>query len=396
MGTTPTRNFGTALSAGVLAGAKSFQDLEEKLSDVEKKREEVGTQVQQTGKVGMETRVLESGLYERQWVRGRGWYILDKSNPTKPPVQITDKDLKPLPGFEGKVEKVPVKPGSELPTGGKAEAPKPSEGRQEAPKPAAAPAGQKLNVNTWNPTVTLPDDYEPPEHLNIEMDPKMKEQQAAIAKPIVEEQARKAEAAYDQIYALDEMDKQFSSLPKEGFLVPGAYAKERKDFATRANTFIQGMGGKPAFNPDDVAALESISKNTFRLGSALARSIGSREPGFIVQQSVQANPGIENTPMGYMRISAGLREAAKYEQDKAQFYNNYYSRFGHLSGAEEMFRQMNPPQMYADRAILSTVDPRDREALVNAVRDNPEILSNARSKIDGKYGKGITDKILGR
>jgi len=396
MGTTPTRNFGTALSAGVLAGAKSFQDLEEKLSDVEKKREEVGTQVQQTGKVGMETRVLESGLYERQWVRGRGWYILDKSNPTKPPVQITDKDLKPLPGFEGKVEKVPVKPGSELPTGGKAEAPKPSEGRQEAPKPAAAPAGQKLNVNTWNPTVTLPDDYEPPEHLNIEMDPKMKEQQAAIAKPIVEEQARKAEAAYDQIYALDEMDKQFSNLPKEGFLVPGAYAEERKNFANRANTFIQGMGGKAAFNPDDVAALESISKNTFRLGSALARSIGSREPGFIVQQSVQANPGIENTPMGYMRISAGLREAAKYEQDKAQFYNNYYSRFGHLSGAEEMFRQMNPPQMYADRAILSTVDPRDREALVNAVRDNPEILSNARSKIDGKYGKVITDKILGR
>lgn len=408
MGTTPTRNFGTALSAGVLAGAKSFQDLEEKLSEVEKKREEVGTQAQQTGKVGMETRVLESGLYERQWVRGRGWYILDKSNPTKPPVQITDKDLNPLPGFEGKVEKVPVKPGSELPTGGSATEPKTtSAGRQEAPKPteppkaapAAAPAtepAKKLNVNDWTPTVSLPENYEPPEHLNIEMDPKLKEQQGAIAKPVIDEQNRKAESAYDQLYALDEMDKQFNNLPSSGILTPGAYANERKDFAIRANTFVQALGGKPAFNPDDVAAMESLSKNTFRLGAALARGIGSREPGFIVQQSVQANPGIENTKIGYARISAGLREAAKYEQDKAQFYNNYYSRFGHLSGAEEMFRKLNPPQMYADRAILSTVDPRDKDALVNAIKDNPEILSSAREKIDAKYGKGITDKILGR
>ena len=194
------------------------------------------------------------------------------------------------------------------------------------------------------------------------------------------------------------MDKQFKNLPSKGFLVPGSYATERLDFAKKMNTFVQGIGGKSAFDVDDVAAMESISKNSFRLGAALARSIGSREPGFIVQQSVQANPGIENSPIGYERISAGLREAAKYEQDKNQFYTGYYSKFGHLDGAEKMFRDANPVKMYADRAILSTVRPVDSEAFTAyAAREKDQSkLSKAKEIFDKKYGKGVADKFLGK
>jgi hypothetical protein len=200
------------------------------------------------------------------------------------------------------------------------------------------------------------------------------------------------------LYALEEMDKQFKSLPSEGFLVPGSYATERLDFAKKANTFVQAIGGKAAFDVDNVAAMESISKNSFRLGAALARAIGSREPGFIVQQSVQANPGIENSPIGYERISAGLREAAKYEQDKNQFYTEYYSKFGHLEGAEKMFRDANPPKMYADRAILSTVRPVDTEAFTAyaAKETDQSKLNKAKEILDQKYGKGVADKILGK
>jgi hypothetical protein len=194
------------------------------------------------------------------------------------------------------------------------------------------------------------------------------------------------------------MDKQFKNLPSEGFLSPGAYAKERMEFARRVNTFAQVLGGGQVFDPDDVASMEAISKGTFNLGAALSRTIGSREPGIIVTQAVQANPGIESTPMAYERISAGLREAAKYEQDKNQFYSEYYSKFGHLDGAEKMFRDANPPKMYADRAILSTVRPVDNEAFTAyAARETDQSkLSKAKEILDKKYGKGVADKILGK
>jgi hypothetical protein len=113
---------------------------------------------------------------------------------------------------------------------------------------------------------------------------------------------------------------------------------------------------------------------------------------------VQANPGIENTPIGYERISAGLREGAKYEQDKNQFYSEYYSRFGHLDGAEKMFRDANPVKMYADRAILSTVRPEDGEAFTAyAAREtDASKLNKAKSIFDAKYGRGVADKVLGK
>ena len=170
------------------------------------------------------------------------------------------------------------------------------------------------------------------------------------------------------------------------------------EFARRVNTFAQILGGKQVFDPNDVAAMEAISKGTFNLGAALSRTIGSREPGIIVTQAVQANPGIESTSMAYERISAGLREAAKYEQDKNEFYSNYLTKFKHLEGAEKLFRDANPPKMYADRAILSTIRPEDSAAFTTYASKETDAakLDKAKSILDAKYGKGISDKLLGK
>jgi hypothetical protein len=81
MGTTPTRNLGTALSAGLLGGVKSYQDLDKSLADLEQKREEIPKVTAETGEVKMRTRALEAGLYEREWIKGYGMFLVDKSNP---------------------------------------------------------------------------------------------------------------------------------------------------------------------------------------------------------------------------------------------------------------------------------------------------------------------------
>jgi len=405
MGTTPTRDLGTALSAGLLGGVTSYQNLDKSLTELEQKREQIPKVTAETDEVKMRTRALEAGLYERQWIKGIGMFLVDKSNPRNL-VQITDANLKPIPGtgVEGRINEIPYSKDSARPDGEAAtpadrtDAGQPKASELITPKRTAEVVVPKpTSATSWTPMTSVPEGYVPPEQINIVMGDKGKAM-GALGAETVKEQNRKAEAAYDQLYSLEEMDKQFKNLPSEGFLVPGAYATERLEFAKRANTFVQALGGKPAFDSSDVASMESISKNSFRLGSALARSIGSREPGFIVQQSVQANPGIENTPIGYERISAGLREGAKYEQDKNQFYSEYYSRFGHLDGAEKMFRDANPVKMYADRAILSTVRPEDGEAFsAYAAREtDASKLNRAKNIFDAKYGKGVADKVLGK
>jgi hypothetical protein len=405
MGTTPTRDLGTALSAGLLGGVTSYQNLDKSLTELEQKREQIPKVTAETDEVKMRTRALEAGLYERQWIKGIGMFLVDKSNPRNL-VQITDANLKPIPGtgVEGRINEIPYSKDSARPDGEAAtpadrtDAGQPKASELITPKRTAEVVVPKpTSATSWTPMTSVPEGYVPPEQINIVMGDKGKAM-GALGAETVKEQNRKAEAAYDQLYSLEEMDKQFKNLPSEGFLVPGAYATERLEFAKRANTFVQALGGKPAFDSSDVASMESISKNSFRLGSALARSIGSREPGFIVQQSVQANPGIENTPIGYERISAGLREGAKYEQDKNQFYSEYYSRFGHLDGAEKMFRDANPVKMYADRAILSTVRPEDGEAFsaYAAKETDASKLNRAKNIFDAKYGKGVADKVLGK
>jgi hypothetical protein len=401
MGTTPTRDFGTALSAGLLGGVTSYQNLDKSQAELEKTREEIPKVTAETNEVKMRTRALEAGLYERKWIDGIGMYLIDKSNPRNM-VQITDDKLKPIPGtgVEDRINEIPYSKDSARPavdTTAPAVSGQPKTSEIITPRKATDVVVPKpTSATSWTPMTSVPEGYVPAAQINVGMGENTKIF-AELGAKTAGEQSRKAEAAYDQLYALEEMDKQFKNLPSEGFLVPGAYATERLEFAKKMNTFAQALGGKAAFDVDDVGAMESISKNSFRLGSALARSIGSREPGFIVQQSVQANPGIENTPIGYERISAGLREAARYEQDKSEFYSNYLTKFKHLEGAEKMFRDANPVKMYADRAILSTVRPEDSADLaLIATQDNPARLAKVQEKFDAKYGKGVSEKVLGR
>jgi hypothetical protein len=401
MGTTPTRDLGTALSAGLLGGVKSYQDLDKSLADLEQKREEIPKVTAETGEVKMRTRALEAGLYERKWIDGIGMYLIDKSNPRNM-ILITDDKLKPIPGtgVENRINEIPYSKDSARPPGdttAPAVSGQPKTSELIAPRqPSEGTVQKPTSATSWTPMTAVPEGYVPPAQINIGMGENTKIF-AALGAKTAEEQNRKAEAAYDKLYLLEEMDKQFKNLPSEGLLTSGAYAKERLEFARRVNTFAQILGGKQVFDPNDVAAMEAISKGTFNLGAALSRTIGSREPGIIVTQAVQANPGIESTSMAYERISAGLREAAKYEQDKNEFYSNYLTKFKHLEGAEKMFRDANPVKMYADRAILSTVRPEDGADLaLIATQDNPARLAKVQEKFDAKYGKGVSDKFLGR
>jgi hypothetical protein len=328
--------------------------------------------------------VGRAGLYSKQWIPGYGFVLYDNTNPTAAPKRITDEKMQPLSNV--KLDSIPTKPGSPDPLTDETKI------DTNSPTTTATPAPPETKI--IDPT-KVPEGYMPKEQFNIQMNPTLSKQEADNAAKDLAAQRDKSKAAFGQLYRLDEMDQQIANLPPTGLLAQGSYATERGEFAKGVNTFLHTLGGSDVFDPSSIGAIENLTKDRFRLGAELSRSIGGKEPGFIVQQSVQANPGAENTAIGYKRITEGLRQAAQYEQNRTTFYEDYAAKFGHLNGAEDLFKKQNPPEMYAKRSILSTVDPADAKALREYVVNNQD-PSKAIKAFDEHYGQGTSNLILGQ
>lgn len=376
MASSGSRFLAPAVLQGLGAGAKAYMEVPKVQAETRKIEEEAKVQAQEalakkalTGKIGVETQRLATELYEKQWIPNVGWVVYDKSKPYSVPKRITDAEGNQLGAIHPK--DVPSAAGTTAPEPAKSE-----------PKVASA--------LDWKPTLRAPEGTQIPGALNIALSGDLPKQQEA-AKKEVEGLRTKAQSAFDQQFRLDEMERQFRDLPERGFLQPGSYAGLRTQLAKEANTLITALGAKPLFDPSNVAAAEELGKDTTRLGFDVSKALG-REPGFIVQSAVAANPGMENTAVGFQRITAGLKEATKYEQDRLAFYEDYAARFGTLTGADKLFRELNPPQAYSRRAILSTIDPEDLQLMRAVPKDE---VRKHQAEIDGRYGKGVTRLILG-
>jgi hypothetical protein len=222
--------------------------------------------------------------------------------------------------------------------------------------------------------------------MNLALTPGAMEKAQASAEKMKADQDVKAQGAFDTLYSLDNMDRGFNDLTKTGLLAPGQHVDERTNFAIGVNTMATILGGKPLFDPKDVAALEELAKDNKRLGFALSKTMG-REPGFIVQQAISANPSAANTPLGFHRITEALRQSSQYEQDRNAFYDSYKAKFGHLEGANDLFTKLNPPSQYANRAIVNSID----STHLNEIRQWAEAnkgkdISAGRAQFDKIYG----------
>ena len=344
------------------------------------------------------------GRYSTSFVPGVGYVTRDLTNPTAPP---RVSPLNPSAGAAAAPSAAsagasgPVSFGGPGDPGSASAAPAPSPAApryqppvtQAASSPAApaasAPTSAPSSTGPWKPSTTVPDNYVPPNQMAIYQNPGLLKGEQENAAKAIGESRDQAGAGQQLQMRLDEMDRQFAQLPKNGLLSPGAAATARGDIAKGINTFATTLGAAAPYDPNQVAANENLLKDRFRLGADLAKQMGGREPGYIVEQAVKANPGADNTPLAYQRITAGLRQAAQYQQDKAAFFDDYNAKFGHLNGAQQAFDQMNPPQRYADRAVVSTVDPRDLGVL-QANANNPAALS----KFDQLYGTGTASTVL--
>ena len=372
-----TQGLGTYYNA--IANKRAYEKQQRELELTEEQRQierqrialEAAKNPYEISKLQAESAASQAGLYEMRIVPGMGMVRVNKL--TGKPELIGLPSNMQTTGSAGQ----PTTPlGIKNP-----EVPEVSSNGIETKEPTTV-----ADLSSWNPTLAAPQGYTPPNQINM-FDPEIAKTAKEVAEPVLKQYQTASDSADQQIYRLHEMNTQFANLPDTGIFAPGAYAEERLNAAKGLNAVVQSLGGKPAFDPNKIGAAEQISKDSFRLGTELARSLG-REPGFIVQQSVQANPGINNTKMGWARITTGLEQAARYQQDKNTFLSDYYQRYGNLNGAEDTFRKLNPPEKYAERAVLSTVPA---GVYSDLKKYGPDQM---RSKIDSVFGQGITDLMM--
>lgn len=328
-------------------------------------------------------------MYEKTWIPGEGYYIFDKNNPMAPPVKITDEQMKPLGNINPAT--IPNKGvtlvNPSVSTGEPNKAPEVAPPAVGNPGVLPKPPEEPTKTTEWNPVTTVPTDYKYSGSMNLALTPGAMEKAQASAEKIKADQDTKAQGAFDTLYSLDNMDRSFNDVSKTGLLAPGQHVDERTNFAVGVNTMASILGGKPIFDPTDVADLEELAKDNKRLGFALSKTMG-REPGFIVQQAITANPSAANTPLGFHRITEGLRQASQYEQDRNAFYDSYKAKFGHLEGANDLFTKLNPPEQYANRAIVNSIDPTHLSEIRQWASDNQgKDLSAGQAQFDKIYGK---------
>lgn len=109
------------------------------------------------------------------------------------------------------------------------------------------------------------------------------------------------------------------------------------------------------FDPNEIAAGESLLKTTGRLGFDMSKQLGAREPGVITQQAIKLNPGIENSPQGVQLLHDSVAEDNQRIIDEHNFKGSYYQQNGYnQQKAEANFDQKYPPALYAKRAISQT------------------------------------------
>ena len=382
----PTTSLGSAigmgLGAGTVTGAQQVLATKAKQAEIEKAKQEAGKIGEEARKIGgvdierqkAETDAIRAGLYQTIVVPGEGVLLFDKNNPYGGYVKIMEADGTPVSGKEHLAEAV----------------------KQSGATPSASPgtAPPSAQPHSWEePAVTnIPASYKAPGQAPLALDPTA----AAEAKTRGYQEAEKARAlgsdASRQMMRIAEMQEAVKSIetPKGGWMTKqGPWAEQRLNLAKGINFLTSSITGKEALPADEIASMEVLNKDAFRLGSSAISALSGHPAASIVEQSVVATPSLANTKMGYQRLLSGLKMAAQYERDRGAFFSNYYTKFHNTQNAQELFDQLNPPQKYAQKAIAAVILPAHLEAL-------KKYGPNIKDKIDAIYGAGTTQVLMGQ
>ncbi len=398
---------GQAIGEGLVGGVGAYTALNKQEADIAKTYAEAQRDVATAGLIGAQEKVQTATLFPFEFQRGYGWVVVDRSDPANPKLlQVYEQSGKPITDPNLSQEQVRSQTGrigEAVPGAAPSALPKPGDFSTAKVTPrevseSALPVERPI-PGTRNVVTAIPEDYTPVDQSALSRELKERPDFGAKEFAKVQEQEALASAATKSLMQLDAMKREFNNIPPGTLLTGTKYAPQVLEALKTIKGVANVFGGD--FSADlssAVASAEWLSKEQFKLGAELQRGLG-REPGFILQQMVNANPGANNTAVGFARIASGMEQAALYEKDKAEFKNNYYIKFGHLRDADKLFARLNPIQGYVDRAVYHAIPEADREKLTSYVAANreryPDAVNRLMQQFDKTYGKGSAKIVMG-
>jgi hypothetical protein len=394
------RNLGQALGEGIMGGVGAYQSQRKMAAEIPKVEAQTELEKARTGEVQQTTKNLRSGMYVvSQNVLGE-LQLYDKENPTAPPIKLTDQLGHPLPGRESLANEAKQMAA----TSGQAQGSAVTSDQyvSDPTKFAAKPT----DVNKWTPTLTMPENYVPKNiSKTFQVNPQTGKQAEGSVQITEQAQNRvntmeaKASAAQDARLQLNTLIQQFDAIPQGGWTSSGTGNAQRMEILGKVNGLLDVLGA-PKIDVPSQGMFEAAGKGTFLLGTKVANSIGTREPGYIVGQAVKSQPGTEMSKKGIDIVTSSMLAQNDYEQDKAKFFRDYVSRFKTLEGADAAFEHYNPVQMYANRGLVNSISQPDKQKLTGFVEQYgsqyPGRTQQAIQAFEKEHGLGTAKLVLGR
>jgi hypothetical protein len=389
-------NLGQALGEGIMGGVGAYQQQRKMAAEIPKVEAQTELEKARTGEVQQATKNLRSGMYVVSKSPLGELQLFDKENPTNPVIKLTDRFGRALPGRESLTNE------AKQMAGASGQAATPDQYVSDPTKLAEKPT----DVNKWAPTLSMPDNYIPP-NIDVALGPnpatgelpKDAEKITTDAQNNVNNMEIKARNQASARLDLARLIREFDAIPQGGITSFGPGNAQRMEILGKVNSLLEVLGA-PKIDVPSQGFFEAAQKGTSALGFKVANSIGTREPGYIVSQAIKSQPGTEMSKKGIDIVTSSMLAQNDYDQDKAKFYRNYVSRFHTLEGADAAFEHLNPVQMYADRGLVNSIPQPDKQKLTGFIEQYgaqyPGRAQQAIQAFEREHGLGTAKLVLGR
>lgn len=195
-------------------------------------------------------------------------------------------------------------------------------------------------------------------------------------------------------------DKDADSFISQLGLQPGMNALEidqKLNIMRTANANKIAAGQKPDFDPEKLAAAETINKVQQRLGLSYGAQLSPREAFAGQKIGIESTPGLTQSEKGLRRLLTGLEASYDEARDQQKFYQKYLEKNkGYALGWRQDFDEKNNPAKYVVRSLLNDLPEQNKKNLkedVEILRKKPTPENIA---LFNKHYRDTADYFLGR
>jgi hypothetical protein len=221
-----------------------------------------------------------------------------------------------------------------------------------------------------------------------------RQSKAAAALPALQQDLSNMKLAFKALTKDSDQDGFLSRLALQPGLPKNSSFGERLELAKAANAAKIAAGEPPPFDPQKVAAAETINKIQNRMGLTFSSQISPREAFAGQKIGIESSPGLTNSPDGFRRLMATFEGMTQSTQDEMAFFQNYLKKNGTSLGWRQDFAAKNPEDRYVVRSLIGTLPPETQQHLAEDVETLRKSPTDKNKKLFNQHYADTADYFL--